>query len=330
MNSSYQHYAGIDVSKSCLDVHLLPDDTAARFPNNASGHRAMVKLLHQNQVLLTVIEATGGYEQPALVAMVCAGLKVHLAQPQVVHAFARSLKLRAKNDQIDARTCARYAMDRAQDLRVIEKIDPTLQALQALVVRRDQLLTMQTMEKNRLQQAPDQTTRASIKRMLRWLDNEITRIEKQIDKTIEADETLQAKSRKLQQTKGVGPQTARLLLAMLPELGRVDIKRLNALVGVAPFAADSGQHRGTRRIAGGRTLVRNGLYMACMSASQSNPVIAGYYQRLTSEGNLPHKSAMMACIRKLLAHLDRELRTLLGQLVTTSTTAPAAIAQAVA
>jgi len=307
MNTSY--CAGIDVSKPYLDVHLLPSNQAHRFPNSSAGHRELVKLLQKHQVCLVVLEATGGYERAAVVALVNAGLRVHVAQPQIVRAFALSLKLRAKNDKIDASICARYAQDRGQELRVIQKIDPTLESLQALVVRRDQLVEMQTMEQNRLQQASDKEELKSIKRLLRSIQKEVARIETAIDAKIQADQNLCAKAEKLRETKGVGPQTTRVILACLPELGKVDPKRLNALVGVAPYAADSGDRKATRRIAGGRKLVRSGLYMACMSAAFTNPVISGYYKNLRTRG-LAHKTAMMACIRKLLAYLDKQIRDL--------------------
>jgi|HubBroStandDraft_1064217.scaffolds.fasta_scaffold104632_1 transposase len=304
---SVSYFAGIDVSKPYLDVHILPSRTAERFANAPAGHRQMIKLLREFDVCLVVLEATGGYERPAVVAMVNAGLRVHVAQPQVIHAFGVSLKQRAQNDKIDAATCARYAQDRHQDLLVIDTIDKTQQALQALVVRRGQLVEMQTMEQNRVQQVHDKQALKSVERSLKALKKEIARIEKQIDAIIHADATLKAKAQKLQETKGVGPQTTRTLLAYLPELGKVSVKRLNSLVGVAPYASDSGDKKFIRHITGGRAIVRNGLYMACLSAISTNPVIQPYYQKLVERG-LAHKTAMMACIRKLLAYLDKQVR----------------------
>lgn len=302
-------YCGIDVCKAHLDVHVLPGGQVRRIANTSAGHRELIKFLSGFEVGLVVLEATGGYERAAVVAMVNAKLPVHVAQPQVTHAFAVSLRLRAKNDQIDALVCARYAQDRCKDLPVIKEIDATLETLKALVMRRDELVTMQTMEKNRVQQALDKAGLASIKRMLGYFEKEIARVEKLIDQMIKADEELRPKARKLQETVGVGAQTARLLIALLPELGTVSPKRLNALVGVAPYAADSGDKAGARHIAGGRQVVRNGLYMACLTAAYINPVVAAYYQRLIGAGH-EHKTAMVACIRKLLAHLDRQIRSL--------------------
>jgi transposase len=307
MNTVY--CAGIDVSKLYLDVHLLPSDRAQRFPNSATGHRELISFLRKHHVGLVVLEASGGYERAAVVAMVQAGQRVHVAQPQSIRFYAKGCNQRAKTDQIDAAICAGYALERGPKLRVVEKIGAQLQSLQALVGRRDQLVGMQTMEKNRLQQASDKMTLKSIGRFLAWIGKEIARVEKAIDSTIQADQVLRAKSQKLRATKGIGPQTARLLVACLPELGREGPKRLNALVGVAPYPDDSGKRQGHRYIAGGRKLVRNGLYMACTTAVFTNPVLAPFYRALRARG-LVHKTAMMACIRKLLAHLDKEIHSL--------------------
>lgn len=307
MNPTPSYTAGIDVSKDHLDLHILPCDLSRRLPNTPAGHRELIGLLRKHRVDLTVLEATGGYEHAAVVALVNAGLAVHRAQPQVVHAFAVSLKLRAKNDKIDAAVCARYARDRGAELRVIESIDPALESLRALVARRDQLVEIHSMELKRQHQASDKAEIKSLQRTLAFLKREIAKVEKAIDAAIQADAALDAKAKVLRSVKGVGPQTTRTLLAFLPELGALGPRPLNALVGVAPFDRDSGDRRGVRRIGGGRMRVRNALYMACMTATQTNPVIQPYYQSHIGRG-LAHKTAMMACIRKLLAHLDKLVR----------------------
>jgi transposase len=314
--TSSSYFVGVDVSKPFLDVHRLPDQAAGlpdqaarRFANTAAGHRQLIQWLKPHAVGLIVLEASGGYERAAVVAMVNAGLPVFLAQPQVIRGFATSFNLRAKNDQIDAAVLARYARDRRDDVTPIAAIDPLLQALHAQVARRDQLIEMHTMEQNRLQQVNDKVACQSIRRTLAFLQKQIAGIEKAIDQSIKADTQLAARSARLQETRGVGPQTARVLIACLPELGNANPKRLNTLVGVAPYAQDSGDKHGPRHITGGRMLVRNALYMAALSASRCNPVIAGYYRSMRDRG-LAHKSALMACIRRLLSHLTKQLRRL--------------------
>jgi len=107
---------------------------------------------------------------------------------------------------------------------------------------------------------------------------------------------------------GVGPQTARTLLAELPELGTASRQEIAALAGVAPFNRDSGHRRGQRSIAGGRGAVRTALYMATLVATRYNPVIRKHYERLLAAGKRK-KVALVACMRKLLVMLNAILRT---------------------
>lgn len=313
MNTSYLCFAGIDVCTDFLDVHLLPSKHAQRFPNTAAGHRALIGLLKSRHARLIVLEATGGYEHAAVVAMVKAGLPVHVAQPQVIRAFAKSLKLRAKNDDLDAGVCARYAQDRRDDL-AIKAADEKHDSLRDLVSHRNDLVVDRSAWKNRLKQAEfqrrDRRAVRSAKRVIAFLTKEIARVEKEIDATIKSDELLQARADALRKIKGVGPQTTRIVIALLPELGKEDSRRLNSLVGVAPYASDSNDRSKPRHIAGGRMLVRNVLYMACLTAAYKNPVIRPYYAQMIARG-VPHKSAMMACIRRLLSHMNEQVRLLL-------------------
>jgi transposase len=106
---------------------------------------------------------------------------------------------------------------------------------------------------------------------------------------------------------GIGSVTARTLIAELPELGMLDRRRIAALVGVAPINRDSGAMRGRRMIMGGRTTVRNALFMATVSAARWNPAIRAFYQRLVRAGR-PSRIARIACMRKLLTILNAILR----------------------
>ena len=308
MNPFYSHI-GIDVSKDWLDLHVHESGHASRFPNTAKGHRQLVAFLAPLRCRRVVLEASGGYEKPAIAALVAARLPVCCVQPQDPRNFARALKIKAKTDALDARLLARFAHDRS-DLSPITCIDRTLESLRQLVVRRQQLVDQQTMEKNHLDQATDKRIKKSIARVLARLEKEITVIEKEIDRLIRSDPALDAKARTVDQTQGVGPVTTAVLIACLPELGRSTPRQLNSLVGVAPFNHDSGKFRGQRRISGGRAIVRNALYMAAMAASRANPVVRPFYQALRARG-LPHKSAIMACIRKMLAYLNQRVAELM-------------------
>jgi transposase len=307
MNTSYS-YCGLDVSKATLDLRVYQAPGKWQFPNTAKGHRGLIAHLQSIHTQRIVLESSGGYERAVAIAMVNAGLGVHVAQPQTTAAFAKSLGIRAKTDNIDSNMLARFAHDR-QDLRLIEKIDMKHEALHALVVRRDELVVTQTQEKNRLQQASNKAVLKTIRQSLKFLGKQIDAVEQEIDRIIDGDQTLSARAEKFDAVKGIGRQTARVLVAMLPELGTVSTKQLNALVGVAPYDDSSGKRNGKRAIFGGRKLVRNALFMACMTAMWSNATIKPYYESLRARG-LAHRTAIVACIRRMLAHLDKESRSL--------------------
>ena len=106
----------------------------------------------------------------------------------------------------------------------------------------------------------------------------------------------------------MGPQTARLLIAALPELGHLTRREIAALVGVAPLACDSGTLRGQRRCWGGRARIRAVLYMAAVAATRFNPVIRALYRRLRAKGK-PAKLALTACMRRMITILNAMVKT---------------------
>ena len=323
--SSYatpQNAAGIDVSKDSLDVAIHPLGKRQRFPNTPQGHDDLVALLKVYPLRCVVVESTGGYERAAVVAMVNAGLGVHLAHAATIRYFARSYRVMAKTDKIDADICARFAWERADSLRFVPPIDEVLDKLKALIRRREDLVADSVATQNRMQQAADKWVLKGHQRDLRHQEREIKKVEKEFDKIVATRPDMVAKAKALRQIKGVGPQTTRMVVAMLPELGQEDVKKINSLVGVAPHPDQSGKNQGRAKISGGRKSVRNMLYMACMSAINSNPVIAPHYDRLVKAGKA-HKTAMMACIRKLLAHMDAVVRKLAAATATDTTPLPA-------
>lgn len=305
---SYSHI-GIDVSKATLDLHVFHSSEHRRFPNTADGHRQIVEFLTPLHPQRIVLEASGGYEKLLLVALVTAHLPTCCVQPQDVRHFAKALKVHAKTDKIDAAVLARFAHDR-HDLVPLIDLDPDLEILREWVARRVQLVEQQTMEKNRLQQARATVVRQSVQRALRQIQREIARVEKAIDQLIRSRPDLHARAQKLDDIASVGSVTVATVIAYLPEAGRTPghagDRKLNSLVGVAPYADDSGPTRGQRHIRGGRQIVRNALYMACICGIVHNDILRPYYRRLRDAG-LAHKSALMACIRKLLAHINRQL-----------------------
>jgi transposase len=176
-----------------------------------------------------------------------------------------------------------------------------------LVARRRQIIDMITAESNRQRKTHDRRLQNSLERHLAWLEHELSGIDRDLEATVRGTPAWRETEDLLASVPGIGPITARTLIAELPELGLLDRRRIAALVGVAPINRDSGAMRGRRMIMGGRTTVRNALFMATVSATQWNPSIRVFYQRLIQAGR-PAKIARVACMRKLLTILNAVLR----------------------
>jgi transposase len=296
--------AGIDVSKSTLDVALLPRGKTLQLGNDAAGIPELVKQLKAAGLDLVVMEATGGYETAVASALVAAGLRVAVVNPRQVRDFAKATGRLAKTDRIDAEVIAAFGV--AVEPNIVQLPDERAQELEALLVRRAQLVAMRVQEMNRLELSQGATGK-QIKLHIAWLDKAIDKLDIDLTAGLRSSPAWRAKDELYRTFKGVGPVTSSTIVIALPELGRIDRRAIAALVGLAPFNCDSGTMRGRRRIYGGRGRIRTLLYMAATSAIRSNPVIKGFYERLKSRGK-PHKIAMVACMRKMLTILNAMAR----------------------
>ena len=299
-----EQVVGIDVSKATLDVALLPAGEVVQFANDASGIEELAKKAKASAVDLVVMEATGGYETAVATALVGAGLRVAVVNPRQIRDFAKATGRLAKNDRIDAQVIA--AFGRAIEPEIVRLPDEHAREMEALLVRRRQLVAMRVLEVNRLGLMQG-AMRKSLKAHIDWLEKAIDRLDIDLTAGLRRSPAWRAKDELLRTAKGVGPTTSTTLLINLPELGELDRRGIAALVGLAPFNRDSGVMRGRRSIYGGRAHVRSMLYMAATTAIRCNPVIRDFYQRLRSRGK-PHKVAMVACMRKMLTILNAMLR----------------------
>lgn len=293
---------GIDVSKATLVVAVHPSGESWTSETTTPAIETLVMRVRELQPELIVMEATAGYELPFAAACAAAELPVAIVNPRQVRAFAQALGRTAKTDTIDAGVLALFGAQVHPTPRAVS--DAETQALGELVTRRRQLLEMLGAERRRLGHAPPSgpVTR-DLRNHIRWLERRITDVDDEIGTRIQQSAVWRVKDDLLRTVPGIGPTTARTLLAELPELGRLDRRAIAALVGVAPFNCDSGQHRGQRHIWGGRASVRASLYMAALVASRHNPVLAVFYRRLRDLGK-PPKVALIAVARKLLTILN--------------------------
>lgn len=305
MSHGYDKFVGIDVSKAALDVHGLPVGSPSRFDNTAEGRAKLLSLLPPAGASLSVVEATGGYERNLVTEAITAGHHIAVVNPRQVRDFAKALGLLAKTDRIDAAVIARFAeMTRP----VPEGYDERQEQLRELIVRRRQLMDHRTAEKNRCEMAHSKLVRKSVLKLIEALNKDLKRIEKAILQLVESNDDWRGRFERMKSVPGVGEQTAATLMAELPELGRLNRQQVAALVGVAPFNRDSGQFQGRRTIWGGRSSVRNVLYMAALTAKKHNPVIRAFAARLLAKGK-PPKLVLTACMRKLLVILNAMLRS---------------------
>jgi transposase len=298
-------FVGIDVAKDHLDVHLRPSGEAFSLPHNADAFEELVTRLVGLAPELIVLEATGGFEAAVAAALASAGLRLAIVNPRQVRAFARAIGRLAKTDRLDAEVIALFAERVRPEARAIPSTQ--VRALADLVARRRQIIDMITAESNRQRPTHDPRLQKSLERHLAWLQHELREIDRDLDGTVRGTPAWRETEDLLASVPGIGPITARTLIAELPELGLLDRRRIAALAGVAPINRDSGSMRGRRMIMGGRTTVRNALFMATVSATRWNPIIRVFYQRLTQAGR-PAKVARVACMRKLLTILNAVLR----------------------
>ena len=295
---------GVDTGKFQLDIYIRPLDIYFTVTNDEKGIKEAVNIIKKHKPERIVIEATGRLEMPFILACASAKLPFTIANPVHVKRFAGALGQRAKTDKLDAQLIAHYSEAIKPALSQLKP--ETMRAMSDLVSRRNQLLTMQTMEKNRLQIMPKELG-MTIKPVLTLFKNMIIKIEDKIAKLIESCPEYQVKNEILQSMKGIGKIAAASIISNLPELGYINSKQASALIGVAPMNKESGRFKGYRKIQGGRPQVRTVLYMAMMSAMQSNPVFKATYQRLLAAGK-PKKVAIIACIRKMIVILNSMLR----------------------
>ncbi|HSN70177.1 MAG TPA: IS110 family transposase [Steroidobacteraceae bacterium] len=295
---------GVDVSKHHLDWVVGAEGNAARVTNSPAGVRRLAKQLGRLEVASIVVESTGGYERALVDALALAGLPVVLVNPWRVRRFGEGLGVLAKTDPLDARVLALFGERARPTKRALP--GPRQRELADLVRRRRQLISIIVAEKSRLETA-SKTIRRDIESLVKILERRVSKLDLKIDQAIAQDVERSESWRRLQTVPSVGPGVARALIIDLPELGSLGRRQIASLVGVAPFAKDSGKKSGYRRIRAGRAAPRTALYLAAMNGARFNPVLKAMYERMIEVGK-PPKVALIALARKLLTILNAMVR----------------------
>ena len=296
--------AGIDVGKANLDVSVNAG-SVRRFANTEAGIVELLKWLKSEEVDLAVCEPTGGYERGLVRSLRSSSTQLCVVHPNRVRSFARACGHEAKTDVLDAVVLSGYGQ--VFTVRSESEDEAGREALKELLSRRRQLVSQRAAERNRLDKGISAGVRDSSERHIRWLDAEIERVERLYQEALRSEKRLSERAELYRSVPGVGELTAAILTAYLPELGRCSSKALVSLCGLAPWARDSGSQRGYRATRGGRSVVRNALYMSALSSVRREGSLRQFYRRLRDRGK-PGKVALVALMRKMLLQLNAVAR----------------------
>lgn len=294
---------GIDVSKKKLACALLRDSKyrSKSVENNASGFKELSQWLAKQGVQRAHVcmEATGVYWEAAAEALGDAGHLVSVINPALAKAHAKSCGIRTKTDAVDARVLASFCREKAPP--PWQPPSPKIRALRALVQRHQALIAMQTQEKNRLESAREEV-HESIHTHLRWLAEELARVEKAIDETINNDPDLRGKRDLLDTIPGLGDRSISTWLAFFGQTERFSSARqLAAFAGLSPQQHESGTsvYGRPRMSKVGHSFLRRTFYMPAMVTLYKTAWGRIFRERLAAAGK-PPKLIIGAMMRKLL------------------------------
>ena len=302
---------GIDVSRDWLDGFGFPGERRFRLANSAEGYEHLIAAIRMMPGPVKVgFEATGGQEWVLWSTLVAAGIEATQLPPAQIKAFARSWGTRAKTDRIDAELIARFMLFRPEAGRVLPS--ESLRILRALTTRRAQIVDMRKRLSAQIAARRKQGIFADVEGMdadlHAMLDTQVGDLERRIECVIAQEEISAAKARLLRSIPGIGPVSAAMLIAEMPELGRMTAGEVASMTGLAPVPHDSGTMRGRRAIAGGRRALRRVLFQAALAAACHNPVLKPVAQRLKERGK-PHKLVIIAIARKLATIANAIIKT---------------------
>ena len=293
---------GIDVAKDKVDACIRSLSLRQTFPSTPQGHRQLVAWLRKHKVDKAAMEASGGYERDWAKLLRQAGIEVRIVDPKRVRSFALSAGRLAKNDAIDAEMIAWFAETFSEAPG--QTHDAAHEELVALVKARKGLIDVRIRLQSQNEHAVPGPVQKAHARVLKSLAAEIAKLEAAISAMVKATPEFAERAEIIESVPGFAEATSATLIAGIPELGQVSDDIAAALIGVAPYDDDSGKRRGERHIKGGRRWVRNAIYMPCLgAATQNNPVLKAFYQRLIAKGKEP-KVALIACMRKLIVILN--------------------------
>lgn len=298
--------AGIDTAKDQLDVAVHGQAGGFTVANNPAGWETLAAELSRIGVQRIGIEATGGYERGVTRHLQAAGFTVIVLQPLQVRAFAKLHLRRAKNDRLDAALIAACTqlIDRGHRIEPDPRFDLLADHLTYIEQIEDDIARFNA----RLEHIADRRLRRAIAADIVRLEKRRAAELKRLTAELHEHADLAQRLALVLSIPGIGARTALALIVRMPELGQLSREQAAALAGLAPFVHQSGKRQGETHIAGGRARLRRSLYAAALPAAfRWNPALVALYRRLTGRGKT-HKSALVACARKLLVFANTVIR----------------------
>lgn len=300
-----QLICGIDVSSLSLEASIGHTGPTGSFPNTAEGIASLAAFCREHGVTLVAMEATGGYERQAWALLSEQGLEVAILNPRAVRQFASGMGRLEKTDRIDAAMIAWFAE--------VRRVQPTVPAtaahrqLRALSTRLRQVTALRTAQLNQQRLVDDARVRSTFDELLALLKRQIEELADRIAALIAADPLWREMDLAFRSIRGVADRTVARVMAEMPEIGTLPHKTVSKLAGLAPLANDSGKHHGKRMVRGGRSSVREILFVVASVAGRYEPDFIAFQQRLAAQGK-PPKVIRIALAHKLLIRLNAKAR----------------------
>ena len=314
--SKKKWFVGIDISKDKIDAALLNESEPkcfinGTFSNDLKGFETMTVWLSKLKVKvadgLFCMEHTGTYG-----LLLFAWLSQQDADFSVEPGLQikRTLGMtRGKDDKVDARRIATYALEKKTKLKQYHLPSENLIRIKQLLTYRDQLVRLRTSLKNSLKSHHQYQQISSwnfvttdIQKQIASLNDSIEQAEKQIKEVIKSESELQHNFKLATSVKGIGLVIGAFMLVSTNNFtGFENGRKYACYSGIAPFSNESGSsirgktmvsHLANKKI---KTLLSNG----ANSAISCDPEMKAYYERKRKEGK-DHKVVINAISCKLV------------------------------
>lgn len=300
-----QLICGVDVSSTSLEASIGLEGPAASFPNTPEGIALLAGFCQEHRVTLVAMEATGGYERQAWALLSEQGLDVTILNPRAVRQFASGMGRLEKTDRIDAAMIAWFAQVRRAQPTVLSTA--AHQQLRALSTRLRQITQLRTAQRNQQRLVDDACVQTTFDDLLALLNRQISELADQIAQLIAHDPLWRQMDLAFRSIRGVADRTVARVMAEMPEIGTLPHKTISKLAGLAPIANDSGRHQGKRPVRGGRSSVREILFLVAGVVARYEPDFIAFKQQLAAKGK-PPKVIRIALAHKLLIRLNAKAK----------------------